>query len=417
MHTRPQWPRSPENCFSLARFKQKLKEGTLPAEFWLGGRVQNGQLVSQQGQVKLLFSDPKLRPGNLVALKVGKKHLGEGAGSVTGCLEIQMLCEGTAPVIASDLSARNRRWQNFLELVQAGLEGLGLQKVTTPTLVINPGMEPHLRAFGTQWKMGSKTWDLHLPTSPEIHLKKLLSAGFTDIFEIKNCFRSEELSQHHEPEFSMLEWYRAFADLRMIEDDLRRLVAGIAPGIEFVRLSLPTLFQEHLDFNLRPDTSAEDLRALCKRQGVEVAEDDIWDDLYTRLVIEKIEPTFDRSKGTFLYDYPASQAALARVTKDGWADRFEFFWKGLEIANAFHELNDPEEQLRRHTGDQDYRREHGLTVYPIDLAFITGLRQGMPPSGGIAMGLDRLCMAVYDLPTIQELRLFGVQSQVEALKP
>jgi lysyl-tRNA synthetase class 2 len=213
----------------------------------------------------------------------------------------------------------------------------------------------------------------------------------------------------------MLEWYRAFADLQLIEAHLTGLLQHFVPDLEVITTSMAQLFRDSLRFDLRPDTTANELRALCQQSGVENSPSDSWDDLFHRLFLEKVEPILTAAgpKTAFIVkDFPPSQAALAKLTPDGFADRFELYWKGLEIANAYNELTDADEQLRRHQADQATRRELQRPDHPMDWNFIRALRRGVPPSGGIALGLDRLFMAVYDFSSIQQTRAFPMRHEV-----
>ena len=156
-----------------------------------------------------------------------------------------------------------------------------------------------------------------------------------------------------------------------------------------------------------------DLKALIQKFDPEVEFLDMEvDELSAEKMVMEIESQLPKDKAVFVSGYPASEAGLSRIREDGKADRFELYWKGLELANAFHEFNDPEEQSKRHKADQKYRVDHGLQEYRLDENFLGGLEQGMPPSGGIALGLDRLFMALYDVPKIQDMRLFSVTHQL-----
>lgn len=316
-------------------------------------------------------------------------------------------------------------WSKFLFGVREFFHQKGLIEVTTPSLVKNPGMEPELEPFATTWRRGSQATRCFLPTSPELHLKPLIAYGFTDIFEIKTVFRNEELTDLHQPEFSLLEWYRGFADLKLIEQDLAELIFYLqahvfqnevssdlqSTGGRLARQTVASFFKERLGFNLRPQTSREELLDLARRLelisgGSQESLD--WNDLYHLIWISKIEPHLPQS-AFLLCDYPPSQAALACLTADGWADRFEFYWRGVEIANAFHELTDPAEQRRRFERDQKKRLEYGRTPLEIDEDFMRALEYGLPPSGGIALGLDRLFMVMAGLPDLKSTRAFPLE--------
>lgn len=303
----------------------------------------------------------------------------------------------------------------FAEFVQAVREfflNRGLTEILTPTLVKCPGLEPALEPFSTTISQGRESLTIYLPTSPEVSLKKAMSRGYSDIFEIKNCFRREEFSPHHESEFLMLEWYRSFANLEMILSDLEQLLAALsilgfgAPQV-LHHTDFATLFAKVLQFNLTPQTTAPELRDLCLKQNIETAADDTFADLFHRLLIERIEPALQKMGPTTVRRFPPSMAALAKLDGDGWADRVEFYWNGLEIANGFNEVTDPSMQAERWREEAEERRRLGRSAVPEDPDLIQALEKGLPPSGGIALGLERLYMACMGVTEIRELRLFG----------
>jgi lysyl-tRNA synthetase class 2 len=274
-------------------------------------------------------------------------------------------------------------------------------------------MEVELQPFSTEHNWGAQKNRLFLPTSPEIHLKKLLTMGWSEIFEIKKCFRNEELSAHHEPEFWMLEWYRAYSHLEAIVEDVEALilylsekgfVVGQPEPLE--RRSVAELFLQHYNFHLTPKTTYQELRELAYSHSLPVTEEESWDDIFHLLFLLKIEREFGETGPIIVFNYPPSQAALARLTEDGWADRFEVYWRGLELGNAFHELNDPVEQRRRWLKDYQLRQLKGRTQVPIDEEFLQGLEHGMPPSGGIAIGVERLFLACQGLCDLNEVVQF-----------
>jgi lysyl-tRNA synthetase class 2 len=255
---------------------------------------------------------------------------------------------------------------------------------------------------------------LHLPTSPEFHLKRLLAAGWTRPFEIKDCFRNGESGPSHQPEFAMLEWYRAFETLDAIEIDIGDLLAECAralgapepprPRVTTVR----ALFEQAHGFELRPETSAEDLRTLAFQLGLSPDPSDAWDDLFFRVFLHRIEPELGVDGPLIVRDYPPRLAALARLRPNGWADRLEVYWRGLELANGFHELNDPLENEARFAADAEVRLRLGRAPFPRDEALLEALRGGMPPAAGIALGLDRLFMALLGIGDIREARPFPI---------
>jgi lysyl-tRNA synthetase class 2 len=279
--------------------------------------------------------------------------------------------------------------------------------IDTPSLVESPGMEVYLEAFTTERVQGSKREKVFLPTSPEFHLKKALCAGFEKIFEIAKVYRNNEDSPIHQNEFWMLEWYRAFDNLESIKQDTKDLISFVlGEEVEFVEKSFADLFSDYLSFTLKPDSTLEDLEQLAKTLGIDVHPTDDFDDLFFRIYVDHIEAKLVDIPWMILHSFPPSQAALARKTKDGWADRFEIYASGVEIANAFHELNNSSEQRQRFEDSQREKQSKRREVYPIDEDFLNALSYGMPPSGGIALGLDRLFMQLKGIKKIGETRLF-----------
>lgn len=301
-----------------------------------------------------------------------------------------------------------QEWNVFRARVADFFDQRGFLSVNTPTLVVCPGTEPHLDPFATILQVGQRKDVRFLPTSPELSLKKLLAQGYSRVFEIRNCFRNGEISERHQPEFWMLEWYRAFASLDEIRIDVMDLLRHLNSGssLRFHTRSVADLFREFFAFELTPKTSRDALVELCQKRNVTVAADDSWDDVFFRLFVEFIEPHLNSDEPLFVEKYPPSQAALARLTEDGWGDRFELYWKGFEIANAYHELNDPAVQRARTEQDVSERKRLAKSAVSVDTEFFRALDSGLPPSGGIALGLERLFLAQTDRKALTELRLF-----------
>lgn len=310
-------------------------------------------------------------------------------------------------------------WSDFLKDVRQFFSERSFLAVSTPTLVPSPGTEPFLDVFEIQNESNNNKTSKHpkyyLPTSPELHLKKALSGGYHNIFEVRSCFRKGEISERHQPEFTMLEWYRSFCNLEDILEDCLHLISFITQQ-ELKRsdvdvVSMAEVFQEVLGFHLRPQSSIQDLKNLARELGLHasVQEYQIWDDVFYQIFVEKIEPLLEKrsqARPLFLTKYPPSQAALARLTSDGWGDRFELYWKGMEIANAFHELNNPKIQAERFQHDLEVKITSGRPPVEIDAEFLQCLRAGMPPSAGIALGVERLFLCLHPQLKIQDLRLF-----------
>ncbi len=325
--------------------------------------------------------------------------------------------------------ARLMLWNSFCAQVGALLESRGLVQVATPSLVVCPGFEPSLVPFGTQFLLEGaqpqEAKELYLPTSPEIHLKKLLCQGWTDIFEIRSCFRNAELTEQHEPEFTMLEWYRAYADLELIVEDLTailhqlqasNMIVGLGPKdqpLAVQRVSVAELFRDYAQMDLKPTTTLDEMRQKALDLGViscgAGSQELSWDDIFHLIFLSQIEPKLGLSEPTLVTDYPPSQAALSRINSSGWAQRYEFYWRGFEIANGFDELNDPLEQRLRAQRDIQERLRLGRGLLPMDEEFFQALEGGMPPAGGIALGLERLFMACQRIANIGEIKLFSYQ--------
>lgn len=302
-------------------------------------------------------------------------------------------------------------------------------EVETPALQVSPGLEPHLHAFATDLVApdGARR-QLYLHTSPEFAMKKLLVAGEPRIFQLAQVFRNNERAETHHPAFTMLEWYRADADYRALMQDCENLLAAIANALgqpvlrwqgreadlrqPWQRLSVREACQTYAGIDLAaciganpraPDLAA--MRAACAQIGLRVDAGDSWDDLYFRLALERIEPHLGIGAPTILYDYPIHMAALSRPKSGAseLAERFELYCCGLEIANAFSELADADEQARRFAADMALKRSLYGIEYPVDPDFLAALRHGLPESAGIALGVDRLLMLFCHASRIEEV--------------
>lgn len=297
------------------------------------------------------------------------------------------------------------------EIVQAGrtfFHENGFLEVETPSRVRCPGLETHLRAFPA----GQDRW---LITSPELHLKRVLAAGAERIVEFARAFRDDERGPWHRAEFLLVEWYRAFEGLEAIEADCVALVetcaraAGRDVTLPFERTTVREALASRTGLDIAVLSARDDLERAIAARGHTTSHEDSWDDLFFRAWIAEVEPTLGTERPVFVHDYPASQAALARTRREAWgevAERFELYINGVEIANAFHELNDPDEQLRRHEADRAARREAGAPVYPLDESFLAALESGMPPASGIAFGLERLAALLLGQEALDAISAF-----------
>jgi lysyl-tRNA synthetase class 2 len=271
-------------------------------------------------------------------------------------------------------------------------------EVDTPLSVPSPGLDLHLCAFGVEGP-GAPRW---LITSPEYQMKRLLAGGLTRIYQLARCSRRDERGAHHEPEFTMLEWYRGFAGSDEIMRDTEELVAAVATELHGSTV-IPARGRPVDVSPPWPRLTVED--AFADLAGV--ALDDVLPDeeRFFRVLVERIEPRLGHPKPVFLTRWPASMASLARLCPDDarFADRVEGYVDGLELCNGFGELVDPVEQRARLERDRDARRARGLAEHPIDERFLAALEEGLPPSGGNALGLDRLVMLLTGAPTIEDV--------------
>lgn len=427
--------------FSISRLKFAFDSGqSLPSDFALGGIYScfdsKVQLYHPCGVVDLPEKLLEVGEGDWVVVNVRREDLLPGSSpqidrnrnraifrvQTIESYQVMVPSGGAVRVDADFPGGIAAQWSKFILAVRGYFHSRGFLEVTSPSLVQNPGMEPELEPFSTVWRHGSQKQKLYLPTSPELHLKQLMAQGYTDIFEIKSVFRNEELTPLHEPEFQMIEWYRGLANLELIERDLLELIAFLQDqlfssrqSIEVLKFSVADVFEKHLRFRLTPQTTREQLLQLIQDSAGSYSQYS-WNDLFHLLWVTKVEPQLPQEP-FLLCDYPPSQAALSRLNDRGWADRFEFYWRGVEIANAFHELSDPVEQRRRFERDQKLRMDYGRTPLEIDENFMRALVRGLPPSSGIALGLDRLFMVMMGLSTIQQTRAFSVEHQIGNLGP
>ena len=331
----------------------------------------------------------------------------------------------------TELQRRNARARAKLSAaVRAALGALGYEEVETPSLVPAPGMEPHIQAFEAPFvpEGGGAQRPLFLHTSPEYAMKRLLAAGLPRIFQLARVFRNGEVSRTHNPEFTMLELYRAGTDYAGVMEDLERLVEACARALSpdgearaarggraldlaapFERLTVAEAFRRHAGIDLPAcGGDAARLAAAARQAGHDPGPPgEAFDDVFFRIMLDAVEPRIGLDRPTYLVDWPAPMAALSRVKRDdpAVAERFELYAGGLELANGFTELTDPAEQRRRLVDEQAQRRRLGHRVYPLDERFLEALGR-MPDAGGVAVGLDRLLMLLAGAEAIEDVLLF-----------
>lgn len=271
----------------------------------------------------------------------------------------------------------------------------GFLEVETPLRIPAPAPESHIDAIP------SGSW--FLQTSPELCMKRMLSAGYGKIFQICSCWRDAERGGRHLPEFRMLEWYRAESDYTALMNDCENLIRDVASSLG----SPQSLSWKGTKVSLNIPWERLTVRDVYRRYAGTTPEEALESDRFDMLMVEVIEPNLGRTVPTFLSDYPAERAALSRL-KEGdptVAERFELYIGGIELANGFSELTDAAEQLRRFTLEEEFRRGQGKHPYPLPERFIDALHD-MPQSAGIALGIDRLVMLMLDVDSIDDVTAF-----------
>jgi lysyl-tRNA synthetase class 2 len=346
---------------------------------------------------------PGIEPGDLVVV--------EGTLDGTRLRDARVVARtaGTAPTASSEfgrfaldgVGSRLAARSAALRAIRGYFEAAGFIEVETPVRVASPGLDAHVDAIGAE--------DGFLITSPELHMKRLLVGGLPRVYQLARVSRAREHGDLHEPEFTMLEWYRAFSGMDAVLHDTEQLVARVAtelagrpvvrsPGGEaidvnppFRRVTMRDAFREH--------AAVADAAELARTRP----------DDYFRLFVERVEPALARERAAIvLTEFPLTEAALARPCPhdETVAERFEVYAGGVELCNGFGELTDPGEQRRRFERELERRRRAGAPEHPIDERFLAALEEGLPPSGGNALGFDRLVMLALGAPRVADVVAF-----------
>ncbi|MCK8119541.1 elongation factor P--(R)-beta-lysine ligase [Pseudoalteromonas sp. 2CM37A] len=301
----------------------------------------------------------------------------------------------------------------ILRIIREFFYTRNVMEVETPSLSSASVTDVHLASFNTQFVGPGHAGGLplYLQTSPEFAMKRLLAAGSGPIFQLCKAFRNEEAGRHHNPEFTMLEWYRpGFDEFALMDemDELMQLILNVEPA---ERLTYQQAFEQVLALDPLTATLRQ-LQTLASDHGfADIAKNETNKDTLLQLLFcMKVEPTIGQTKPCFVYHFPASQAALAQICEhdNRVAGRFELYYKNMELANGFNELTNAKEQAKRFDEDNAYRAANGLNHVPMDTRLIAALEHGLPQCAGVAMGIDRLVMLATAKDTIKEVIAFDV---------
>ncbi len=443
--------RTKRNHSILEAIRTFEQDGVLK-KCWVAGRVigildEGFVLQDDNGRMDIFF-EKKVRVGDIVEVELGaEQRFLKGREATTVYMGKQ--CRVLVPCLG-DFYIR-REDPNYLKMVidlrlkeflierTKILKGIreffwnkDFLEVETPELVKLPGMEPYLDVFKTTFTglpLEGETpppQDMFLITSPEYAMKKLLVAGHEKIFQLTKSFRNKEHeSTLHNPEFTMLEWYRSFASYEEIMKDVEELVSVLASNLlddhwitfaqhrvdvsaPWDRVKVKDLFQQYAHITHEDFEDVEKFRKALRQQGYKVTSKTPYEDMFFMVFLNVIEPNLGVKKPVIVYEYPAQMAALSKRCENDpeYAERFEVYIAGMELCNAFTELNDPAEQRTRLEEERKQRKALKKDDYTVDQSFIRALEFGMPPSGGIALGVDRLVMLLTGVTDIRDIVYF-----------
>jgi len=308
----------------------------------------------------------------------------------------------------------------------------GFLGVDTPTMVISPDPSPFNEVFEVRSFKGEK---YYLTPSPEFFIKKLLSAGLKNVYQITKAYRDmQENDLVHLREFTILEWYRTGGTYLDLMEDCENLInyiyqyitveTGHAWSLQTIeyqgtrinitapwhKLSCEEAFKKYAKIDLRKFLSFEIAKKICRQHGYQVNEKNSWEELYHQIFLNEVEPNFPKDRPFFLYDYPAPLAALSKIKKDDsdFAERVELYIGGLELANGYSELTDSREQEKRLKANIETRKEKKMRVFDYDQQFVEALKSGFPQTAGIALGIDRLIMLFCNSADIHDITPFAL---------
>ncbi len=319
--------------------------------------------------------------------------------------------------------------EKVIKATRAFFDANGFHEVETPILIARPPAESYVDVFETTLLDRSGTpRKAYLSTSPEVSLKKLIVAGLGNCYTLTKSFRNTEMqSRLHNPEFTILEWYRVGADYTAIMRDCEALVHSIYRRLcndtpftyqgkkvdlspPWQRMTIAESFRAYASLNFDEFLDMDKARDIAAARGYTVEDHSTWEQLYNQIFLNDVEPKLGRGKPVILYEFPAAMAALARKKKSDprFAERFELYVEGIELGDAYSELTDAQEQDARFQEEMKTLTRLGKTLYEYDHDFIDALKVGLPPCAGMAVGVDRLIMLFSDVTDIADTLFFPV---------
>ena len=308
-----------------------------------------------------------------------------------------------------------KRRAEILHCIRTYFHQQQVMEVETPMLSTAATVDPYIDSFHTDFALNSNHPErFYLHTSPEFPMKRLLSAGSGDIYCLGKVFRNEEMGERHNPEFTLLEWYRLNLDHHSLMDDVSRLLSSVCNYKEYDRCSYQALFDHYIGINPHQITLSELIALVGKKINISInalTRNDCLDLLFTHIIEPDLKgSSTEKLQGIFVYDYPAGMSGLSQLTVDSAgqsvAARFELFISGMEIANGYHELTDGVEQKNRFKKDQQIRESMKLPLYPFDQHMVDALEAGLPNCAGVALGIDRLHMLIAGVEKITDVLAF-----------
>ena len=413
----------------LWRHQPTATAATAVGEVAVRGRLlhlaeERGRIADESGGIDFVVQTrvEGIKTGDIVEL------YGIAAEGVIDVTQIRLLASSRADWSQGDWAQFHAKglWANMrvraavLDAVRGFFRDAGFLTVETPTLARASAQEEHIQLFVTEYQGDKAKEQLYLAPSPELYMKRLLGVGFERIYQISRSYRNGEMGPQHNPEFTLIEWYRAYANYEEIMADIENLVAhvvGIVLGRSSVvregreiglqppwkRLSVRDAFARWAAVDLDACADAESLFRRARVLGYDSARrGDSWEDLYHKILLEKVEPELAKLGAVHLFDYPRQLAALAKL-KEGdpaIAERTEAYLGGVELSNGYTELNDPTQQRER------FARGARPGGAPADEAFLMAMERGIPPAGGVALGVDRLVMVVAGASCLDEVIAF-----------